>query len=104
MFVDGELTIRESAIKNSLERLGWSVAWRGVPSARWVVATKRPTVMKFIQVEFSGREVVEVKSHGPVRWTVETLEEFMRAAQIASPYDSESAPDEACEPRYGLRI
>ncbi len=84
-----DLTPREERIERALIAKGWVAAWKGVPRARWLWASKRKGLTRLMTIEMTGASIVEIRAHGPIDWVEGTLAEFKRGVRLGELEDTE---------------
>lgn len=70
------LTRRETAIKLALQKKDWIVEWKGVPSDRWLWASKTKGAKRYISVEMTPDAVTLVRGHGSFDWLLGAVGEL----------------------------
>ena len=74
-----DLTNREFRIKQTLEKKGWLVEWKGGPANRWLWVSKTKGAKKHISVEMTVEETTLVRGHGSVDWLLGAFGELKEA-------------------------
>ena len=74
-----DLTDREFRIKQALKKKDWIVEWKGVPSDRWLWASKTKGAKRYISVEMTVEEATLVRGHGSVDWLLGAFGELKEA-------------------------
>jgi len=75
------LTPRETGIQQSLQSQGWTVEWRGVPSDRWLWASKNTSTMgRSITCEVTqGGTLTFFRGQGSTEWLAQAATELKEA-------------------------
>jgi len=81
------LTKRETNIKLVLQKRGWSVEWKGVPSDRWLWASKAKDAKRYISVEMTTDAVTLVRGHGSFDWLLAAVTDLKEVLAENQPND-----------------